>query len=248
MGGLISHMTLARKFHSRFVADRRSHGQGTCAGVDRKTDRSDHVYDYICILEKSVATISEVAKRAGVSVATISRVLNNSPLVTDATKERIRKIIEELDYHPNVVARSLRSSKSRLLLALVPNNSNPFHAEIVHGTNRVVHAHDYTWTWPACIEPTKSVPPLLSWRPSAIWRGLSTRLQTSMEKPGGSLICSNGRSAANNAPENSARRAVRQRCRAIMRVPPRFPAFWRFDRSRSDSFADKARQTQQTKR
>ena len=88
-------------------------------------------------------TINEVARIAGVSVATISRVLNNSPLVTDATKERVRKIIEDLDYHPNVVARSLRSSKSRLLLALVPNISNPFHAEVVHGTNRVVHAHDY---------------------------------------------------------------------------------------------------------
>ncbi|MFT3847270.1 MAG: LacI family DNA-binding transcriptional regulator [Propionivibrio sp.] len=88
-------------------------------------------------------TINEVARIAGVSVATISRVLNNSPLVTEATKERVRKIIEELDYHPNVVARSLRSSKSRLLLALVPNISNPFHSEIVHGTNRVVHAHDY---------------------------------------------------------------------------------------------------------
>ena len=44
-----------------------------------------------------MATISEVAKRAGVSVATISRVLNNSPLVTEATKEHVRNIIEELD-------------------------------------------------------------------------------------------------------------------------------------------------------
>ena len=87
-------------------------------------------------------TMEDIARLAQVSKPTVSRVLNNSPLVTDATKERVRKIIEELDYHPNVVARSLRSSKSRLLLALVPNISNPFHAEIVHGTNRVVHAHD----------------------------------------------------------------------------------------------------------
>ena len=94
-------------------------------------------------VKKAGITINEVARIAGVSVATISRVLNDSPLVTDATKTRIRQIIEELDYHPNVVARSLRSSKSRLLLALVPNISNPFHAEIVHGANRVVHAHDY---------------------------------------------------------------------------------------------------------
>ena len=88
-------------------------------------------------------TISEVAKIAGVSVATISRVLNDSPLVTDKTKQHVRKIIDELDYHPNVVARSLRSSKSRALLALVPNISNPFHAEVVHGINKVVYAHDY---------------------------------------------------------------------------------------------------------
>ena len=88
-------------------------------------------------------TISQVAKVAGVSVATISRVLNNSPLVTPETKKHVQKVIDELDYHPNVVARSLRSSKSRLLLALVPNISNPFHAEIVHGINKVVYAHDY---------------------------------------------------------------------------------------------------------
>jgi len=90
-----------------------------------------------------VLTISEVAKIAGVSVATISRVLNDSPLVTDKTKQHVRKIIDELDYHPNVVARSLRSSKSRALLVLVPNISNPFHAEVVHGINKVVYAHDY---------------------------------------------------------------------------------------------------------
>lgn len=88
-------------------------------------------------------TISQVAEIAGVSVATISRVLNDSPLVTDKTKRRVQKIIDDLDYHPNVVARSLRSSKSRHLLALVPNISNPFHAEIVHGINKIVYAHDY---------------------------------------------------------------------------------------------------------
>ena len=88
-------------------------------------------------------TISEVARIAGVSVATISRVLNESPLVSEKTRARVKKVIKDLDYHPNVVAQNLSSSKSRILLALVPNISNPFHAEIVHGTNRVVHAHDY---------------------------------------------------------------------------------------------------------
>ena len=88
-------------------------------------------------------TISQVAEIAGVSVATISRVLNDSPLVTDKTKKHVRKIIEDLDYHPNVVARSLRSSRSNMMLALVPHISNPFYSEIVHGINEVAHAYDY---------------------------------------------------------------------------------------------------------
>ena len=90
-----------------------------------------------------VLTSSQVAKVAGVSVATISRVLNDSPLVTPETRRHVQQVIDQLDYHPNVVARNLRSSKSRLLLALVPNISNPFHAEVVHGINKVVYAHDY---------------------------------------------------------------------------------------------------------
>jgi LacI family transcriptional regulator, repressor for deo operon, udp, cdd, tsx, nupC, and nupG len=90
-----------------------------------------------------VLTISEVAKIAGVSVATISRVLNDSPLVSEKTRSRVKKVIKDLDYHPNVVAQNLSSSKSRILLALVPNISNPFHAEIVHGINKVVYARGY---------------------------------------------------------------------------------------------------------
>ena len=88
-------------------------------------------------------TISEVAKIAGVSVATISRVLNNSPLVSEKTRSRVRGGIKDLDYHPGGGGQNLSSSKSRILLALVPNISNPFHAEIVHGINKIVYARGY---------------------------------------------------------------------------------------------------------
>lgn len=93
--------------------------------------------------ESSVLTISEVAKIAGVSVATISRVLNGSPLVSEKTARQVRRIIKELDYHPSVVARSLSCSRSRMMLALVPHISNPFYSEIVHAINEVAHAHGY---------------------------------------------------------------------------------------------------------
>ena len=64
--------------------------------------------------------ISEVAKKAGVSTATVSRVLNNSPLVSTKTKERVLKIIEKLGYVPNHVARSLRSRRTGLIATIIP--------------------------------------------------------------------------------------------------------------------------------
>jgi LacI family repressor for deo operon, udp, cdd, tsx, nupC, and nupG len=91
----------------------------------------------------NVLTISQVAELAGVSVATISRVLNDSPLVTEKTKRHVQEVIKAHDYHPNVVARSLRSSRSNMMLALVPHISNPFYSTIVQGINEVAHAHDY---------------------------------------------------------------------------------------------------------
>lgn len=88
-------------------------------------------------------TISEVAKIAGVSVATISRVINGSPLVSEKTARHVRRIIKEVDYHPSVVARSLSCSSSRMMLAMVPHISNPFYSEIVHALNEVAHVHGY---------------------------------------------------------------------------------------------------------
>jgi LacI family repressor for deo operon, udp, cdd, tsx, nupC, and nupG len=89
-------------------------------------------------------TIRQIAELAGVSVATISRVLNDSPSVTEQTARRVRKVIKDNDYHPDVVARRQRSSRSPLMLALVAHISNPSYAAIVHGINEVAHAHGYT--------------------------------------------------------------------------------------------------------
>ncbi len=88
-------------------------------------------------------TISQVAEIAGVSVATISRVINDSPLVTEKTRQHVQKVIQELDYYPNTVARSLSGARSKMLLALVPYISNPFYSEIVHAINEVAHTHHY---------------------------------------------------------------------------------------------------------
>ena len=81
----------------------------------------------------TVVTIERVAQRAGVSVATVSRTLNNSPAVKPATAQRVRQAIEALGYVPNQSARNLRRNESQVILALAPNFSNPYYSRILTG-------------------------------------------------------------------------------------------------------------------
>ena len=70
------------------------------------------------------ATITDVAKRAGVSMKTVSRVLNNEPNVARSTREHVKAIASELNYSPNLAARGLASSKS-YLMALIYDSPSP---------------------------------------------------------------------------------------------------------------------------
>lgn len=72
------------------------------------------------------ATITDVAKRAGVSMKTVSRVLNNEPNVAQKTRERVMEVANELRYSPNLAARGLASSKS-YLIALIYDNPSPYY-------------------------------------------------------------------------------------------------------------------------
>jgi LacI family transcriptional regulator len=78
----------------------------------------------------SVATIRDVAHHAGVSVTTVSHVVNNTRPVEPETQARVRVAIEELGYRPNLLARGLRRRKTNTIGLLVPDNSNPFFAEV----------------------------------------------------------------------------------------------------------------------
>lgn len=77
--------------------------------------------------------IQEVAKKANVSVATISRVLNNSPYVKNETRERVLDAIKELNYSPNLSGRILRRNETKIVLVLLPTISNPFYSKAVTG-------------------------------------------------------------------------------------------------------------------
>ncbi|GIX07045.1 MAG: hypothetical protein KatS3mg115_1448 [Candidatus Poribacteria bacterium] len=71
-------------------------------------------------------TIREIARRAGVSINTVSRALNNKPDVRAETRERILRIARELNYVPNRYAQALRAKFSRTLAVIVSDIANPF--------------------------------------------------------------------------------------------------------------------------
>ncbi|NMC45247.1 MAG: LacI family transcriptional regulator [Chloroflexi bacterium] len=77
-----------------------------------------------------MANINDVAERAKVSITTVSHVINQTRYVSDDLTERVRKAMEELDYHPNSLARGLRSGKTKTIGLVIPDISNQFFAEI----------------------------------------------------------------------------------------------------------------------
>lgn len=76
----------------------------------------------------------DVAKRAGVSQATVSIIINNSSTISipDETRKRVLDIVEEIGYHPNALARSLRSGETHTIGLILPDSSNPYFAEMGH--------------------------------------------------------------------------------------------------------------------
>jgi DNA-binding LacI/PurR family transcriptional regulator len=95
------------------------------------------------IKNADLRSLDAVAKKAGVSTATVSRVLNNLNVVKNSTRTRVLKAAEELKYHPNLHARSLARGKSRTLGILVSNMENPFFFDIYRALESAAHARGY---------------------------------------------------------------------------------------------------------
>lgn len=78
-------------------------------------------------------TIKDVAKAAGVSVATVSRVLNNSAAVSEASAKQVNDAIKELGYSPNFLGRNLRKCETNVILAILPSTEQTMYSEIIRG-------------------------------------------------------------------------------------------------------------------
>ena len=89
-------------------------------------------------------TISDVARASGVSVATVSRVLNGHPRVAPELVERVQAAAKGINYRPNGAGRALRKQRSDLLAAIVPDVRNPFFVRLVEAFEEVANAEGYS--------------------------------------------------------------------------------------------------------
>ncbi len=91
-----------------------------------------------------MATIREVAKRAGVAPITVSRVLNNSGYFSQEIKDRVQTAADELHYVPNQLARSLRSNRTQTLALVLSDVTNPFWTTVARGVEDAASRQGFT--------------------------------------------------------------------------------------------------------
>ena len=97
-------------------------------------------------------TIKDVAKEANVATSTVSRVLSNSPKISEKTKEKVHEAIKKLNYKPNAIARSLANNKTRILGVVLPEDAddilnNPFFINAMKGMSMYAQKKNYYITY-----------------------------------------------------------------------------------------------------
>lgn len=89
-------------------------------------------------------TIKDIAREANVSITTVSRVLNDKPDVSEATKKKVKEIIDDLDYRPNGLARGLVLNKTHTIGLIIPDISNPFFPGVAKGVEELASKLNYS--------------------------------------------------------------------------------------------------------
>lgn len=95
------------------------------------------------MMEKQTITIYDVAREAGVSMATVSRVVNGNPNVKPSTRKKVSEVIERLNYRPNAVARGLASKKTTTVGVIIPNITDQFFALLANGIDDIALMYKY---------------------------------------------------------------------------------------------------------
>jgi DNA-binding LacI/PurR family transcriptional regulator len=95
--------------------------------------------------KKKHLTIVDIARRAGVAPMSVSRVINENGYVSEKMREKVLKVVKESNYHPNALARSLKSQRTQVIGVLLPDIINPFSAELVRGIQEVLLPQGYSF-------------------------------------------------------------------------------------------------------
>ncbi len=89
------------------------------------------------------ATIHDVARRANVSVSTVSRVFNGLNRVSDATRQKVQQAMQELNYSPSIIASSMITGRTKMVLVMVPDFENPYYSMVLDGIDSCLHKFGY---------------------------------------------------------------------------------------------------------
>lgn len=90
-----------------------------------------------------MATLKDVAKASGLTVGTVSRVLNNRGYISDKTREKVYRVMKELDYQPNEMARSLSKQKNSIIGVILPQIEHPYFAKVLSRLEREATKQGY---------------------------------------------------------------------------------------------------------
>lgn len=93
---------------------------------------------------KKTITMKDVADYSGVAKSTVSHVINGTATISEETRNKVLKAIEELKYKPNALARSLRKNKSNTIGLIVPDIANEFYSTLTKGVMNVAYEQNYT--------------------------------------------------------------------------------------------------------
>ena len=105
--------------------------------------------------EKKNMTIKDIAQRANVAISTVSRVLNNLDRVSDETRAKVNRAIQELGYVPNSLAASMVTGHTKVILLIVPDFVNSFYGAVIQGAEKYLRSYNYL-TMVASTEDKKS--------------------------------------------------------------------------------------------
>lgn len=119
------------------------------------------------LVKKSSITIRDVAKEAGLSIATVSRYINKKGYISEKAELKIKEVMDQLDYKPNEIARSLSNKKTNTIALIIPDITNPFFPELVVAIEKIAKGKGYSLILINTQEE--------SLHSNGFWRGLESR-------------------------------------------------------------------------